>query len=262
MLPFLLLPILLAHEFLEVFHHQLLLVGAQFLAENVVQISLLPLRYVAAFQCFLQGFELSRGEIVLENLLGEVLLLLIQLRMAITRPGAGVIFSAPEINILPRRGVSRAIFGDGVFRSEVAELRVLQPLLAHVIEPWVVSLSEPLLLLPVLLAHEFLEVFHHQLLLVGAQFFAEDVVQISLLPLRYVAAFQRFLQGLELSRGEVVLENLLGEVLLLLIQLRMTITRPLMAIAFSFSEARVTARWRLGWTVLRDGHLRSGAAEF
>src|ERR1043166_1494555 len=148
--PLLLLPVLLAHEFLEVFHHQLLLVGAQFFAEDVVQISLLPLRYVAAFQCFLQGFELSRGEIVLENLLGEVLLLLIQLRMAITRPVAGVIFSAPEINILPRRGVSRAIFGDGVFRSEVAELRVLQPLLAHVIEPWVVSLSEPLLLLPVL----------------------------------------------------------------------------------------------------------------
>src|SRR5207244_4137763 len=201
-------------------------------------------------------------EVVRQDLLSHVAFLLVHLWMAVAWPVAGVIFSAPEINILPRRGVSRAIFGDGVFRSDVAELRVLQPLLAHVIEPWVVSLPEPLLLLPVLLAHEFLQIFHYQLLLLGSQFLAENVVQISLLPLRYLAAAQRFLQCFELPRGEIVFQDLLRHVAFLLVQLRMAVAWPVARVIFSAPEAEVMPRWRVRRAILGDRVLCGGAAEF
>src|ERR1051325_6791621 len=175
--------------------------------------------------------------------------------MAVTRTVLRTMFFAPEINIVPRRGVSLVIFGDGIFRSDAAELRVLERLLAHVIEPWVVSRSRSLFLTPVLFAHELLEIFHDQLLLLGGQFFAENVVQVSLLPLRYVAALQCLLQRLELVLGEIVFQDLLRHVLFLLVQLRMALARTVRRIVFFLPRPEI---------MLRCGAriLCGGAAEF
>src|SRR6266571_3422393 len=125
MLLLLLAPVLFPRQFLQVFDDELLLLGSQFLAENVVQISLLPLRYLAAAQRFLQCFELPRGEIIFQDLLRHVAFLRVQLRMAIAWPVARVIFAAPEAEVMPRWRVRRPILGDRVFRGDAAELRVL-----------------------------------------------------------------------------------------------------------------------------------------
>src|ERR1041384_7337067 len=103
----------------------------------------------------------------------------------------------------------------------------------------------PFVLAPVLFAHEFLQIFHHEPLLLGGQFLSEDVVQISLLPLRYVAALQRLLQRLELVLGEIVFQDLLRHVLFLLVQLWMAVTRAVVGITFAFfaPDAGVTTRW-------------------